>query len=446
MPPRIGDAGLLAEQSVLGGILLDPEALPHVALEASDFSRGDHARIFRAMHELVASGSPLDVVTLANRITGVRPEYLVDLLENTPTAVNLDAWADEVRKASRKRQALSCVNAAGTAILKGDRATADVIVDLAASLEGMTTDSSTAPATMSEVVSHALEAAHAARERAKVGGVVGAPSGLPTLDKRMGGLHGPRLIIPAARPGTGKTALMYQWAQHAAARGFRVGIVSLEMSESESGLRALAVNCGLNSAALARGASDEYDRLQQLVSENRLTPIRALPIIWDFSSFTLNAVIARITSWRRMERIDFAIVDHVGLIEAEGYTSRVEQLGAISRTLKKLAKRLDIPIVAVSQLSRANERDKRPPQLSDLRDSGNLEQDADVVLMLHATGEPDAQGVVEVELGLLKCRDGVRGWLPCSFLFDGRAQRFREVAAEGTRGSAGPSARRRGGQ
>jgi len=214
-------------------------------------------------------------------------------------------------------------------------------------------------------------------------------------------------------------------------------------------LRTLAVSAGLNAAALARGSSEDYERLQQAVTENRLTPIRALPIFWDFDSFSLGAIVARITAGRRSERIDFAVVDHIGLIEADGFRTRTEQLGAVSRTLKKLAKRLGIPIVAVSQLSRASEKDARPPQLSDLRDSGNLEQDADVVLMLHATTEPDEAGRIELDIGLLKCRDGMKGWLPCKFQFDGRTQRFRELMTErdwpvATDGHSGSRQRGRG--
>lgn len=202
------------------------------------------------------------------------------------------------------------------------------------------------------------------------------------------------------------------------------------MSDTETGLRALAARLCLNAAALARGSADDYRALDEAIATEAFHDLMRLPIFFDFGSFSLGAIIARISQWRRTERIDFAVVDHIGLIEAEGFKSRVEQLGHISRTLKKLAKRLGIPIVAVSQLNRAVETDKRMPKLSDLRDSGNLEQDADVVLMLHADNDPDSQGRVDVEIGLLKLRDGVRGWLPCTFQFDGRTQRFRELERE----------------
>lgn len=437
-----GEPVLQAEQAVIGAVLLDPEYLPHVNLKPADFLRAEHRRIFEALLALDADGAAVDAVVVAER-TSLSLDRLVDIAESCMSPENAGAYADIVRGAARRRQALSAIEEARLAIDRGDRALADVIADLAASTESLAADTGSGPVTMSEVLTRAIESATEARARRREGGTIGAPSGIPALDSRLGGLHGPRLVIPAARPGTGKTALMYQWAQHAAARGFRVGIVSLEMSDTESGLRTLAVATGLNAAALARGSADEFERLQAAMTANKVTPIRNFPIFWEFDAFSLGSIVARISAWRRTERIDFAVIDHIGLIEAEGYKSRVEQLGAISRTLKKLAKRLDIPIVAVSQLSRANEKDKRLPQLSDLRDSGNLEQDADVVLMLNATGEPDKHGVVEVEIGILKCRDGVRGWLPSKFEFDGRTQRFHEVDARSEYGPAAPRVTRR---
>lgn len=436
-----------AEQAVLGAVLLDASVIPGLGLTANDFARPEHRRIFEAAMAIVVDGGTVDAVLVAERMKGAgRLEYLVDLAEACATPANAGAYAEIVRRGSLRRHALAKLAEAQDEVQRGARPVADVMADVAASAEGMASDNAHAPLTMSDVITRAMAAAHDAYERRKQGGVVGAPSGLAALDARVGGLIGPRLMIIAGRPGVGKTALATQWALHSANRGFRVGICSMEMSDSETGMRSLAVCAGLNAAALARGTSDEYQRLQGLVTSNKLAAIRALPIRFDFDSFSLSAITARISEWRRSERIDFAIVDHIGLIEAEGFSSRVEQLGAISRTLKKLAKRLQIPIVALSQLNRRVEQEKRVPVLADLRDSGNLEQDADAVLMLHGVGEPDAHGVIDVEIGPLKLRDGVKGWLPCKFKFDGRTQRFREIAVEGTRVSAEPSARRRGGQ
>lgn len=424
---RTTGESLHAEQAVLGAIMLDPSALSQITLSASDFARPIHRQIFEAAQALDANGVRPDPIVLAERMPGAPIEYLGELVDNCATAVNATHYAEIVRKAAQRRQALAKLAEAIDDIQRGARPVADVVADLAASVEGLAADNVAKPLTMRQVIYGAMGAAADACERRKAGGTTGAPSGLPALDKRMGGLHGPRLVIVAGRPGVGKTALTLQWALHAASRGYTVGICSLEMSDTETGLRALAVNGGLNAAALARGAQDEYDRLNALHADGKLDELCEMQIRFDFDSFSLGAIVARISEWRRTERIDFAIVDHIGLIEADGYASRVEQLGAITRTLKKLAKRLNMPIVALSQLNRTVEREKRLPVLSDLRDSGNLEQDADAVLMLHGPGDPDQWGRIEVELGLLKLRDGVKGWLPCKFQFDGRAQTFHEL-------------------
>ncbi|MBI2798994.1 MAG: hypothetical protein HYX63_01705 [Gammaproteobacteria bacterium] len=426
---------IAAEQAVLCAILADASALAAVtSLRPTDFANRGHGLIFAAARDLDMRGILPDLVTLGNALQKAGKlddvggaAYLAELATESAGAGNVAAYAAIVRDTALRRRALQKLAEARDAILQGSGSVIDAIGDLAATIEGLTTETESRPQTMAEVVDAAIDAADAAYERKRSGGAVGAPSGLPTLDNRLGGLHGPRLIIPAGRPGVGKTALMNQWAMHAAARGYRVGICSLEMSDAETGLRAMATRLGLNSAALARGNAAEYARLKTALPSDELRNLIDLPIFFDFDSFSLGAVVARIAQWRRTERIDFAVIDHIGLIEAEGFKSRVEQLGAISRTLKKFAKRLQIPIVAVSQLNRAVETDKRTPKLSDLRDSGNLEQDADVVIMLHADGDPDPNGRVQVEIGLLKLRDGVRGWLPCSFEFDGRTQRFREI-------------------
>lgn len=426
-----GEGVLQAEQAVLGAVLVDPGVLAHLDLSAADFVRPEHQHIFEAARALDADGVPVDPVVVGERMGGARIAYLAELADNCAAPSNAPAYAAIVRRAAVRRQALAALAEAQAEIQRGDRPVPDIVAALAADIDGLAADHAGGPVSFAGVVSRALDVAHAAHQRRRQGGTVGAPSGLPALDARLGGLHGPRLVILAGRPGVGKTALASQWALHAAERGYKVGVCSLEMSDAETGLRALAVLCGLNSAALARGAPDEYERLRELVAAGKLEAVRQLPIHFDFDSFTLGAVVARISQWRRTEKIDLAVVDHIGLIETEGYTSRVEQLGAISRTLKKLAKRIGIPIVALSQLNRTVEREKRLPVLSDLRDSGSIEQDADAVIMLHAPGDPDALGKIDVEIGLLKLRDGVKGWLPCKFQFDGRAQRFREIAASG---------------
>jgi len=421
-----------AEQAVLGAVLNDPAAVHQLGeLREGDFYRQDHRLVFRALTALAADDQPIDVITVGEWLearelierVGGRP-YLARLHEATPSAANVAAYRDVVLERARRRYGLAALEDGRRMLTEAaDKSAADVLADVQSRIASIGIAGGRS-VTFGVIVSCALDAASAARNRRRAGGIVGVPTGLPGVDARTGGLHGPRLWIVAGRPSIGKTALALQAALHAASRGHRVGIISLEMGPDELGLRAIACTNNLNAAALAHGDAAEFERLRELTTSGRLDALRGAGLFVDFDAATIAAVLARITEWRRAERIDYAIVDHIGLVDAGGYATRVDQLGAISRSLKRLATRLGMPIMALSQLNRRVEQEGRRPRLSDLRDSGSLEQDADIVLMLHAVDESGS----EIDLGLLKSRAGVRGWLPARYMFDGRTQRFRELA------------------
>lgn len=394
LPPH----SIEAEHAVLGGILIDGDAIHQAgALREGDFYHSDHRVIFAAIRALLDAGKPIDIVTVAEALeargtlekAGGLP-YLRTLAENTPSAANVAAYAEAVRERARLRYLLVALDDGRQMVEeRGVRKAADVLADVQSRLESIAHANAGESLGLAEVLSCTMDAVKSAVERRRAGGVVGVPTGMMALDERTGGIHGPRLWIVAGRPSLGKTALTLQWALHAAGKGHSVGIVSLEMGAEEIGFRALASRLGLNAAAMAHGDGHEFEQLKSMAAGSGLATLRDLRVVFDFEAVTLGAIVSRITEWRRTHRIDYAIVDHVGLIEAEGFNTRTDQLGHISRTLKKLAKRLDMPIVVVSQLNRLVERDKRRPVLSDLRDSGNLEQDADVVLMLHASSEDE---------------------------------------------------------
>jgi replicative DNA helicase len=203
--------------------------------------------------------------------------------------------------------------------------------------------------------------------------------------------------------------------------------MSLEMPYHEIGTRAFAHLCEVNGTAFALADPGVTQRVRSQLAHLDIN----LPIWCDDQTYSLGGIVSRITEWRRKYGIHFAVVDHIGLVETRGYNSRNEELGAVTRELKKLTKRLGIPVVAVSQLNRDVERHKRLPMLADLRDSGNIEQDADVVLMLHAAESDELRQEVPVELGLLKNRGGKKGWLKERFLFDSAQQHFREQISMG---------------
>ena len=429
-------ASVTAEQAMLGAMLYKPSdaLIAAVGLRSADFSTVAHQRIFEAVLALDADGEAIDPVVVVDRLrragkleSAGGDQYLAELCRESSGAANAAAYVKIIRDFAIRRHALHKPAEARDKIIEGTGAASDITTDLASSVAEWSTETRNEPQSMSTVMTSALDAAKRAHDRREAGGVVGAPFGIPALDNRIGGLHGPRFVIIAGRPGVGKTALAQQLMLNAASKGFAIGLISLEMSAEETGMRALACRLGLNAAALARGDKEEFESLKTATMSESMRLLRGLPIYADFESFSLGGIIARISQLRSTEKINLAIVDHIGLIEADGFSTRNDQLGHISRSFKKLAKRLGIPIVALSQLNRTVERENRRPRLSDLRDSGNIEQDADSVIALHAADDFDGPRM-SVEIGLLKLRDGVKGWLPQQFQFDGRAQRFHELS------------------
>lgn len=254
------------------------------------------------------------------------------------------------------------------------------------------------------------------------GGMVGVPTGLEMIDSKMGGLQGGRLVVIAARPSVGKTALAQQISIHAASQGFPVGTCSLEMSSYELGVRAMSHVYKVNVSKLFRA---EEEALQMVSTGMMARNFNKFPMFFDCDTYELEDIASKIRLWAKRDNIKLAVVDHIGLVEVKGVLSPNERVGKVSRTLKKLAKELDIAIIAVSQLNRGNEKDNRMPILSDLRDSGSVEQDADIALFIHAQQGEDGQPPM-YQLGLLKNRQGPRGWLQERVDFDGRIQTFIE--------------------
>lgn len=425
MPTATTDRGAMeAEQAVIGGMLIDPEAVHRVTglLTEGDFTRAEHRRAYNAIRGLVIDGHQPELLMVVDRIRRDYPRevpgelvYLGELAHYTPSAANIEAYARRVAERAAARRVMKALAAAQDAL--ANRADlAPVLAELEARIESVTARADGSLA-WSGVVQRALDAMDEAAARVSAGGSVGVRTGIDTLDERTGGLHGPRLWVIAARPSLGKTAMALQWALHASGLGHRVGICSLEMSAEELGVRALAHVSGINVSRLFNGEAGAFSGVTPYLE--KLTDRG----IWlDDSTYPLSAIVSRITAWRREHKIDFAIVDHIGLVEVESADGRNDALGQVTRALKKTAKRLDMPIVAISQLSRGVEKDKRRPRLSDLRDSGSIEQDADYVLMIHSDGA-DAP-VVDIELGLVKTRTGRKGWSSYKFTFDGRVQKF----------------------
>lgn len=415
-----------AEQSVIGGCLIDGDAFWKIAgiVRQDDFTLQVHREIFTAIAIAANAGDVFDSITLSET-TDLDLGDMLTLANNTPGTANIETYARIVRDSSTVRSAAKIVSNALGRLNAGE---IDAISDLAVSLEGLSRSEKPAT-TFFEALQLGFDQMEEAQTAANAeGGLIGAPTGIDPIDSRMRGLKGGKLIILAARPSLGKTALALQAAQSAAAAGFPTGIMSLEMGSGEIGIRALAHQYQVNNTSLTFGEDEAIGQLTSRVSADteKVNAIKTLPIYIDEDTFDLNGILSRISEWHRKHKIKFIIVDHLQLVEMSGKHNRNDGLGEVTRSLKLLAKRLDIPVMLLCQLSRGVEKEKRAPKLSDLRDSGNIEQDADVVISLNGDLEPNATGMRDVEIDFLKHRGGRVGWAGRS-QFAGAVQTFRKV-------------------
>src|ERR671918_1748783 len=405
---KLAPQAVEAEQSVLGSILIDRDAVLKVAdfLRPADFYRQQHSDIYEAMLALHGQREPIDLVTLGDelrrrdRLDGVGgPAYLANLMNAVPTAVHVEHYG---RIVERKAVLRNLIGAAGKIAAVGyeEANDAEVAIDRAEGIlfeisQHRTVGGFESLATLLGQAYDRLEYLHEHR-----GQILGIPSGLSQLDTLLGGFQPSDLIILAARPSVGKTSLALNIAQHAAVReAKKVGVFSLEMSKEQLALRLLSAESGINPRPLQTGFVDETDwsKIAQVMNAMHAAPM------WIDDSPVLTVMELR-TKARRLEAeqrgLDLIIVDYLQLMQGslnQKAANRVQEVSEISRGLKALARELKVPVIALSQLSRSVEqRNSAEPRLSDLRESGSIEQDADVVIFLYreADQNPDA----EVEL------------------------------------------------
>jgi replicative DNA helicase len=417
-----------AEQSVLGSILIDPEAVLRVAdfLRPPDFYRQQHADIYEAMLALHAQREPIDLVTLGDELERRErlqpvggPAYLATLMDAVPTAVHVEHYG---RIVERKAVLRNLIAAAGRIAAVGyeEANDAEVAIDRAEGIlfeisQRRTMGGFESLATLLGEAYDRLEYLHEHR-----GQILGIPSGLSQLDMLLGGFQPSDLIILAARPSVGKTSLALNIAQHASVReGKKVAVFSLEMSREQLALRLLSAESGINPRPLQSGFVDETDwsKIAQVMNDMHGAPM------WIDDSPALTVMELR-TKARRLEAeqrgLDLVIVDYLQLMQGTSQArepNRVQEVSEISRGIKQLARELKVPVIALSQLSRGVEqRGSAEPRLSDLRESGSIEQDADVVIFLYRDGEQNADSEVElVKAKIAKHRNGPIGEVPLQF-------------------------------
>ncbi len=430
MIDRLPPQSLEAEQSVLGSILIDRDAIVEIAefLRADDFYRQANGAIYAVMLDLFERREPVDIVTVAEALErgeqldaiGGR-SYLTSLSNQTPTAVHAVQYA---RIVERKAVLRNLIAAAGKIAGIGyeDPAEIQEAIDRAESELFSVSQRrvETGFTKLSSLLHDAydrLDYLHAHR-----GEISGVRTGFADLDTLTTGFQKSDLIVLAARPSVGKTSFALNIAEHAAVRdGRSVGVFSLEMSKEQLVLRLLSSVATIDSQRLRSGFLEEMDFARIAPAMNSLS---AAPIYMDDTP-NISAMELR-TKARRLQAeagLDLIIVDYLQLMQATTQNrdaNRVQEVSEISRGLKALARELSVPVVALSQLSRQPEmRESREPRLSDLRESGAIEQDADLVMFLwrekeRAGEDQEADGEV-INLKLAKHRNGPTGELKLWF-------------------------------
>ena len=413
-----------AEQAILGALLLGCDWHTASVLTAEDFSDAAHRRIYGAIAGVAEDGGPVDIITVAEWLENAGDlesangmAYLGELAGGVSGGAALPAYVGLLQDHAKRRRA----HAALTASLQELAAGGDPADVLARAQLVLSADVAGEGIRLADVIESATQAAAQAQADYKAG-TGGATTGIPYLDERTGGLRGGRLWVIAGRPGAGKSALGIQALIHAAKRGIPGALVSLEMGAAEIGIRMLAQHLGLSATRLSAGHDEEVSALDG----PRVATLRGLPVIFDQTAYRVSDILQRAAAWKRRHGIRLLVIDYLQRVEGGKGSSRNEEIGDVVRRLKRLALELDICVACIASLNRMSERENRRPGLMDLRESGDIEFDADVVVALRRTDMEDAP-VYDVDVGILKNRTGRVGWAGTPLSFDARHQTFREI-------------------
>jgi replicative DNA helicase len=425
-----------SEQSVLGGLLIDPRSFEQIDdLEETDFYREDHRVIYRHIARLIADGRPVDVVTVAESLSeaGIGNEsiglaYLGDLAINTPSAANIRRYAEVVRD-KRKRRDLLYASSQVADLAKSSGRSARELIDEAQALVfklGDGLSSHDEPECVGALLDGVIGDIQARFENG--GRIVGLPTGFAYLDEKTCGLSGGDLVIVAGRPSMGKTAFALNIAERVALNGKPVLVFSMEMSKRQLVERSLSSIGRIPLSAIRSGnlSEEHFGRLSMAMGKLFNSPL----IVDDRPALRIAQMRSRTRRIARRHGLSLIVIDYIQLATGEG-NNREQEVSSVSRGLKALAKEFDVPVIAISQLSRkVDERANNRPVLSDLRESGAIEQDADIVMMMYRDeyyhwDTPD-KGIAEVIIG--KHRQGETGMIP--LVFFGEFTRFESMTQE----------------
>ena len=432
LPPH----SIEAEQSLIGGLIIDGRAWDRIAdiVTEADFYRDDHRRIFGHIRKMIETGKAVDVLTISESIERSNEVdqtgglgYLGEIANATPSVANIHEYADIVANHSARRRLVAVASQIeALAYGRGDaRAAIDqaqrLLLDIADI--GPSRSEPTAIGALLGAVIDDLEARSVSDSS-----IAGLPTGFADLDHKLSGLHPGDLIILAGRPAMGKTALALNIAENVAISGKPALVFSLEMSDKQLATRSVASLGSVSMERMRNGRllDSDWDGITAALGRLHEAPL----IIDESGGLTVTQMAARARRVMRRQGLALIVIDYLQLMRGEG-NNRNEELGDLTRRLKLMAKELRVPVLLLSQLSRkVEERTNKRPLMSDLRESGAIEQDADLILMVYRdeyynAGSPD---VGTAEVLITKHRMGATGEVRLAF--QGEFSRFRDLARD----------------
>lgn len=425
-----GLASIEAEQSILGGVLIQPSAMAKCRdLSAGMFYQPQHKMIFGVLLDMAATGKAIDVVSVDDELKNRNQDeeagglnYLVEMAQNVPSAVNIARYVQIVKNRHTEREMLKASAEIEKLALSRDGESVEEKCAKATALVSALNKTAVTEKTDLTITESAKEMLDFLQEMAeRDGAVIGIPTSLDELDKTTGGMQKGNLVVIAARPSMGKTVLAENIARHATKRGMRVHYQSYEMLQRELIMRSVAAEMEINLGRLKSACMTETEYANLAAFINRIDRWR---LSIDTAPLNVEQLALLATDKKINGGLDMLIVDHLHLIPWSGRGNETAELGHITKRLKRLAMELEIPVVLVAQLNRAvaKQTDKRP-SMADIRGSGSVEQDANIIIMPHREHYYDEQANPnEAELIIAKNRDGEMKTVVCGF--EGCYQRF----------------------
>jgi replicative DNA helicase len=431
--PKVPPHDDAAESSVLGAILIDKDAMIDVVefLRPEHFYKEGNGAIFEAMIALYEQHNPIDVVTVTSELKKIgklplvgSAGYVADLVSAVPTSAHSEQYARIIKECYTKRLLISAASKINELAFKDEGEAQSILDDAEQSIFAISQHAMKRDfIAIKDALASSFDRLDELHKRA--GGLRGVPTGFADLDFKLSGMQDSNLLILAARPGTGKTAMILNIAQYAAVTAkMPVGIFSLEMSKEELVDRMLVAQADIDAWKLKTGKldDDDFTRLSEAMGELAEAPI----YIDDTPGINILEMRTKARRLQMEHGIKFIIIDYLQLADPGRHSdSRVQEVSMISQSFKNLARELNVPVLACSQLSRAVEaRGTRVPELSDLRESGSIEQDADVVMFLYREEADMTQwgDQIPTKLRIAKHRNGALGEI--DLIFKGDRIRF----------------------